>query len=87
MEFGVPRVVARVNNPKNAWLYNNGMGVDIAVNQLIKDLSIPKGMLLIAIIRGEALIVPKGDTQILAADEILTFTDEASRKKLEEIFK
>ncbi len=33
MEFGVPRVVARVNNPKNAWLFNNGMGVDIAVNQ------------------------------------------------------
>lgn len=33
MEFGVPRVIARVNNPKNAWLYNAGMGVDIAVNQ------------------------------------------------------
>lgn len=33
MEFDVPRVVARVNNPKNAWLYNTGMGVDIAVNQ------------------------------------------------------
>lgn len=33
MEFGVPRVVARVNNPKNAWLYNSGMGVDVGVNQ------------------------------------------------------
>jgi len=33
MEFGVGRVVARVNNPKNAWLYNNGMGVDVCVNQ------------------------------------------------------
>ncbi|MDD7795501.1 potassium channel family protein [Clostridium sp. 'White wine YQ'] len=33
MEFGVPRVVARVNNPKNAWLFNIGMGVDIRVNQ------------------------------------------------------
>ncbi|HEX9027375.1 MAG TPA: TrkA family potassium uptake protein [Clostridium sp.] len=33
MEFGVPRVVARVNNPKNTWLYNSGMGVDIGVNQ------------------------------------------------------
>ncbi len=33
MEFGVPRVVARVNNPKNAWLFNSGMGVDIGVNQ------------------------------------------------------
>jgi len=33
MEFGVPRVVARVNNPKNTWLYNSGMGVDVGVNQ------------------------------------------------------
>lgn len=33
MEFGVPRVVARVNSPKNAWLFNSGMGVDVGVNQ------------------------------------------------------
>ena len=35
MEFGVSHVVARVNNPKNAWLYNAGMGVDVAVNRPI----------------------------------------------------
>ena len=29
-EFDVPRVIARVNNPKNAWLFNSGMGVDVA---------------------------------------------------------
>ena len=130
MEFGVPRVVARVNNPKNAWLYNSGMGVDVAVNQadvvahfvveemnltdmftilklnrgdysivqvkvqqnskaankLLKDLSIPKATLLIAITRDGLLMIPKGDTQILVDDEILALTDEASRKKLEEIF-
>jgi len=33
MEFNVPRVIARVNNPKNAWLFNPGMGVDVGVNQ------------------------------------------------------
>ena len=33
MEFDVPRVIGRVNNPKNAWLYNSGMGVDVGVNQ------------------------------------------------------
>lgn len=130
MEFGVPRVVARVNNPKNAWLYNSGMGVDVgvnqadlmahfvveemnlkdmftilklnrgsysifqmqvqqsakAVNQLVRNLSIPKGILLIAIMRGESLIVPRGDTQILADDEIMAFADEAGREKLGEIF-
>ncbi len=32
-EFGVPRVIARVNNPKNAWLFTPQMGVDVALNQ------------------------------------------------------
>jgi trk system potassium uptake protein TrkA len=31
--FNVPRVVARVNNPKNAWMFTPVMGVDVAVNQ------------------------------------------------------
>ena len=29
----VLRVIARVNNPKNAWLFNTGMGVDVKINQ------------------------------------------------------
>ena len=32
-EFDVGRVIARVNNPQNAWLFNPGMGVDICLNQ------------------------------------------------------
>jgi trk system potassium uptake protein TrkA len=32
-EFKVQRVIARVNNPKNAWLFNPEMGVDVALNQ------------------------------------------------------
>jgi trk system potassium uptake protein TrkA len=31
-EFGVPRVVARVNHPKNEWLFNEAWGVDVAVS-------------------------------------------------------
>jgi trk system potassium uptake protein TrkA len=31
-EFAVPRVVARVNNSKNQWLFNEGWGVDISVS-------------------------------------------------------
>lgn len=31
-EFAVPRVVARVNNPKNHWLFNESWGVDVAVS-------------------------------------------------------
>ena len=32
-EFGVPRIIARVNNPKNAWLFTPEMGVDVGLNQ------------------------------------------------------
>ncbi len=32
-EYDVPKVVARVNNPKNAWLFNAGMGIDVKINQ------------------------------------------------------
>lgn len=32
-EYDVPKVVGRVNNPKNAGLFNAGMGIDVKVNQ------------------------------------------------------
>ncbi|HMG28008.1 MAG TPA: TrkA family potassium uptake protein [Acidimicrobiia bacterium] len=31
-EFAVPRVIARVNHPKNEWLFNESWGVDISVS-------------------------------------------------------
>ncbi|WP_029069779.1 potassium channel family protein [Jonesia quinghaiensis] len=31
-EFGVPRTVARVNNPRNEWMYDDSWGVDVAVS-------------------------------------------------------
>ncbi len=39
-EFMIPRIIARVNHPKNAWLFTKDMGVDVAINQadLLADL-------------------------------------------------
>ncbi len=31
-EYGVPRVVARVNHPKNEWLFDGSWGVDVSVS-------------------------------------------------------
>jgi trk system potassium uptake protein TrkA len=31
-EYGVPHVVARVNHPKNEWLFNESWGVDVSVS-------------------------------------------------------
>jgi trk system potassium uptake protein TrkA len=32
-EFLVPRTIARINHPKNAWMFTDMMGVDVALNQ------------------------------------------------------
>ena len=39
-EFGIPRVLARVNHPSNEWMFNESWGVDVAVSppQLLASL-------------------------------------------------
>ena len=63
-EFGVPRVIARVNNPKNAWMFNASMGVDNAINQadlmahlIIEGIDMKNMMTLLRINRGSASII------------------------------
>lgn len=63
-EFGVPRVIARVNNPKDAWLFTANMGVDICINQadliahlIIEGIDMKNMMTLLKIDRGESSIV------------------------------
>ncbi|MBW3611919.1 MAG: NAD-binding protein [Actinomycetota bacterium] len=114
-EFGVPRVIARVNHPKNEWLFNETWGVDVAVSTphlltalveeavtvgtlvrllqfeggkarlvevtlaeaspaagaTVVDLNLPRDSTVVAIIRADHLVVPRGDTLLLAADEVL----------------
>lgn len=31
--YGIKRIIARINNPRHAWLFTKEMGVDVAVNQ------------------------------------------------------
>jgi trk system potassium uptake protein len=63
-EFNVPRVIARVNNPKNAWLFNNEMGVDVALNQadilahlIAEEMSLGDMMTLLKLRKGEYSVV------------------------------
>lgn len=63
-EFNVPRTIARVNNPKNAWLFTKEMGVDVAVNQadilarlILEEMSLGDMMTLLKLRRGEYSII------------------------------
>lgn len=63
-EYHVPRIIARVNNPKNAWLFTEDMGVDVALNQtdilaklIAEEMSLGDMMTLLKLRRGEYAIV------------------------------
>jgi trk system potassium uptake protein TrkA len=63
-EYHVPRTIARVNNPKNAWLFTQDMGVDVALNQtdilaklIVEEISLGDMMTLLKLRRGEYSIV------------------------------
>ena len=63
-EFRVRRVIARVNNPKNAWLFTPDMGVDVAINQadlmaklIAEEMSLGDMMTLVKLHKGEVSII------------------------------
>ena len=63
-EFQVPRVIARVNNPKNSWMYTPEMGVDVAVNQadliahlIAEEMSLGDMMTLLKLRKGKYSLV------------------------------
>ncbi|HXF85837.1 MAG TPA: NAD-binding protein [Anaerolineales bacterium] len=62
--FGVPRTIARVNNPNNAWLFNEKFRVDVALNSadvlahlIEEEMSLGDMMVLLKIRRGRYAVV------------------------------
>jgi trk system potassium uptake protein len=63
-EFNVPRVIARLNNPKNAWLFTPEMGVDVYLNQadilarlVAEEMSLGDMMTLLKLRKGEYSLI------------------------------
>ncbi|MEN9324897.1 MAG: hypothetical protein RL414_651 [Actinomycetota bacterium] len=63
-EYGVPRVVARINHPKNEWLFDQSWGVDVSVSTpriisaLVEEaVSVGDVVRLFSLRRGEANLV------------------------------
>ena len=63
-EYGVPRVVARINHPKNEWMFDSSWGVDVAVSTpriisaLVEEaVSVGDVVRLFSIRKGEANLV------------------------------
>lgn len=63
-EFNVPRTIARVNNPRNQWLFNAEMGVDVAINQgdimaklIVEEMSLGDMVTLLKLRKGDVELV------------------------------
>jgi trk system potassium uptake protein TrkA len=128
-EFGVPRVVARVNNPKNEWMFNEMWGVDVSVStphlitalvqeavtvgsfvrllsfeggkaklaevtlaedspaagKEIADLQLPRDATVVAILRNEHVVVPRGDTVVRAGDEVMVLVTNDAEDEVRRI--
>ena len=127
--FRVPRVIARVSNPRNEWLYTKSWGVDVAISQVhltskvieeeiglgelvtllklnrgeaalvdlrlpetspcrgkeIRNLDLPAEAVIVSVIRGGKLVIPRGETRLEAGDEILAVSTVAAEKLLKDI--
>ena len=128
-EFAVPRVVARINNPKNEWMFNEMWGVDVsvstphlltalveeavsvgslvrllsfdrgkarlvevtlapespAIDKEIATLGLPRDSTVVAILRKDHVVVPRGDTPVLAGDEVLVLVTEESEPAVRQL--
>jgi trk system potassium uptake protein TrkA len=125
-EYEAPQTIARINNPKNEWLFKESFGVDIAlsnthmiakilleevalgdivtllklkrgdvslveitldeaspaVGKAIKDIALPGDAVIVTVIRGTDVIMPRGATVLEAGDEILAVTAPAGEAAL-----
>jgi len=62
--FHVPRTMARVHTPKNAWMFTSAMGVDVALNQadvlahlIAEEMSLGDMMTLLKLRKGQYALV------------------------------
>lgn len=63
-QYGVRRIIGRINNPKNAWLFTPDFGVDVALNNadimaklIEEEMSIGDMMIMLKIRRGKYELV------------------------------
>jgi trk system potassium uptake protein TrkA len=129
-EFAVPRVVARVNHPKNQWLFTESWGVDVfvstpqlltalveeavsvgslvrllqfeggtahlvevtladdspAADRAIADLEFPRDAVVVAVVRADRLVVPRGDTTLQPHDEVLVLVTADAESSVRKLF-
>jgi len=94
-EFGVPRTIARVNNPRNAWMFTPEMGVDVALNQadllahlIAEEMSLGNMITLLKLRKGQfSLVEEKVDPQAAVVGKAIRELDLPSECALAAIIR
>ena len=68
----------------NEFILNNKLAI---CGKSLKDLALPKGILFIALIRGEETIVPNGDTVLEDGDKAVVFATKNEISNMKNLFK
>ena len=128
-EFAVPRVIARVNHPKNEWMFNENWGVDLsvstphlitalveeavtvgrlvrilqfeggqarlvevtlaenspAIDRPLAEIGVPRDATIVAVVRAEHVVMPRGDTVFEPGDEVLAMVTPDSEEEVRRI--
>jgi trk system potassium uptake protein len=58
-----------------------------AAGKAIRRMDLPRGALIAAIVRGDEVIVPRGDDQVQAGDRVIVMTVRAARSSVEQQFR
>jgi trk system potassium uptake protein TrkA len=56
------------------------------VGNPLREVKMPAGILVGAVVRGSEVIIPRGDTVIKPRDRVVTFVAQAAVKKFEQMF-
>jgi trk system potassium uptake protein TrkA len=57
-----------------------------AVGPALKDIKFPDGALVIAVVRGEQVMIPSGNTIIMPEDRVIIFANRSAISKVEKLF-
>jgi cell volume regulation protein A len=60
--------------------------VSAVAGERVRDLSLPEGSLVALIVRGEGVVVPRGDTQLEPGDQVCVFVTLDARELLDLLF-
>jgi trk system potassium uptake protein len=56
-----------------------------AAGQALVDLGVPREATVVAVVRGDRLVVPRGDTRLAAGDEVLVLVTEEAEDGVQQL--